>query len=647
MFTLDAVCFCRQTVFVVLLPLVGSLAGCSGNRLSVSPGRTSDDPSTMIVPPGAYKRVGNSSTQPRVDAAPLQADRRLVAPAQREVMVSIFVSSATSAAFKSAGADYAMNLQVWEQFLRKYQLPYRLVRSAEELEKAPGGTLILPSAVALSARERNAIDSFRSRGGDILATWLTGVRDDSGTWQGFDFMRRVMDVEVVGDTQNEQDDTFLITSGSSPVSHHLAAGMRIWLERVKGWYPVRLRGLVGAGYMLDWSRTVGAEKTDAVIAFGERPQQGGSRAVVLGFPERLWLSADPRLLESLVHNALLWTLHQPDVYLAPWPHPYRSATVLAVEGVDNFGAIDAEFAKRLESLGRRATYLIATAELAKSLKLLKEFAHQGHEIAYFGDTFEGFRNQPKELQAKRLHAMRASVKASSLPVARDAGFRAPMDAYDKATQQLLVELGFGYHIAFMDTTDTCLPVIPESNADADMTRSGFVIMPRTLPGPEEAAEIDPDEGIAGFVKALKLSQQMGCLAIVAVPNQSLLTPDQLDELLAGWDEPQSATWSAPAAAVAQWWREHARIRTAWVLDHPQPHLQVTVLGDGPLAFEHAIWVNLPEGGGTIRLLDANGMPAPATIARVDAWRAAILLKGTAPGRYAWQMQFLPGNASRP
>jgi len=642
LFTLERSSFVRQTMLYLLLTLVSGLAACSANRALLSSAGSVNDPTAVIVPLGAFKNPVVPTTQTHVDTEPLQAGRLIVSPPRRQVMATIYVSPATLAAFKTAGADYAMTLQVWEQFLRKYSLPYRVIRTAEELEKLQGGTLVLPCAVALSPRERNAIAAYRLRGGDIFSTWLTGVRDDGGTWLGFEFMRRVLDVEVAGDTQSNQDDTFLMPSGGSPVSHHLSAGMRVWLERVKGWYPVRLRGSHGAAYMQDWSRTVTAENTDPVIAFGERPQQGGSRSVVLGFPERLWLSADPQLLESIVHNALLWTLHQPDVYVAPWPHPYRSATVLVVEGVDNFGAIDAEFAKRMESLGRRSTYLISTAELAKSLKLLKEFAQQGHEIAFLGDTFEGFRNQSKEQQAKRLNAMRASVKAANLPVSSDAGFRAPMDAYDKTTEKLLREQGFGYQIAFMDATDTCLPVTPAAVGKAATQGSGFVVMPRTLPGPEEAAEVDPEEGIAGFVRALKLTQQMGCLAIVAVPNQSLLTPDQLDELLADWDTPQSASWSATAAAVAQWWREHSRVHAEWVPGQLQSQLQVAVLGDSPLSMEHAVWVNLPERGANVELVDSNGLRPPVRIVQVDEWRAALLLKGIPPGQYLWRMRFVPG-----
>ena len=57
--------------------------------------------------------------------------------------------------------------------------------NAEEIEKIPNyGVLLLPSVVALSQADRDAIKKFRQRGGSILSTWLTGVRTENGDWVG-------------------------------------------------------------------------------------------------------------------------------------------------------------------------------------------------------------------------------------------------------------------------------------------------------------------------------------------------------------------------------------------------------------------------------------------------------------------------------
>lgn len=55
-------------------------------------------------------------------------------------------------------------------------------------------------------------------------------------------MCEVLDVQVVGDTQGEKDETYMVVHGDSPVSHRLEAGTRVWLERVPNQLPLRLVG---------------------------------------------------------------------------------------------------------------------------------------------------------------------------------------------------------------------------------------------------------------------------------------------------------------------------------------------------------------------------------------------------------------------
>ena len=73
-----------------------------------------------------------------------------------------------------------VNVQVWTTFLRKYQIPFQVVSSVGKLEASAASVLILPSLVALSGREKQAIATLRSRGVSVLASWLTGVRNENG-----------------------------------------------------------------------------------------------------------------------------------------------------------------------------------------------------------------------------------------------------------------------------------------------------------------------------------------------------------------------------------------------------------------------------------------------------------------------------------
>jgi len=607
-------------------------AGCSGlaPKQDISPATQA----VAVLPKGVFDGVtvppgslGDKSAQTAV-------------PAVRETMVLLYSSEVTANYFRALGWDFRTNVRLWEAFLQKYKVPFKVVRSVEQLEASQGGALVLPSSVALSDRERSAIAGFRARGGGVLSTWLAGVRDGVGGWRGFDFMQRVLDVGVVGDTESEEDDTFLMVYGNTPVTHHLPAGMRMWLERAKGWYPLRLQGGHMAAQMMDWSRTAGSGKLGSTIVFDERGQsdRGGSRSVALGFPERLWLSADPALLDAVVHNALMWVLHQPDVYMAAWPHPYANAAVVAVEGVDNFGALDLKFAERVESVGAKATYFVSSGNLAKSLDFVKKLGQRGHEIAYFGDSFEGFRNQSREVQSKRLRTMRQTMEGAGLPLAPDAGFRAPMDAYDVVTQQLLQEQRFGYQIAFMDASDARMPFAPPRTEPVGS--AAMVMLPRTLQGPEEFLEqSDPEDGLTGFLRSLDTSMQMGGLSIVAVPNQSLLTPEQLDEIFGALQDGKSRAWLTTAGGVAGWWREHDRATATMTAEGTTLHLSVTVQGKGPIQGAAAVWVNLPERGSILRLSSRSPIQTMGKIVPIDAWRSAVLLTGLQPGVYHWELHF--------
>ena len=75
--------------------------------------------------------------------------------------------------------------------------------------------------LGLSESEQKAVFQWRNRGGSVLSTWLTASHSETGVPLGDAFMREVLDVQVVGDTQGEKEDTYMIVHGDSPVSHRL------------------------------------------------------------------------------------------------------------------------------------------------------------------------------------------------------------------------------------------------------------------------------------------------------------------------------------------------------------------------------------------------------------------------------------------
>ncbi len=553
--------------------------------------------------------------------------------------VLLYASDSTHSFFGRAGVDGRVNVRVWENFLRKYKIPFQTISTADQLDRSQSRVIILPSVVVLSDREKLAVAAFRGKGGSVLSTWLSGVRNENGDWVGFSFMESTLDVKVVGNTEKDADDNFMIVHGDSPITHHVPAGQRVWFERIKDFFPLRLAGKNTAANIMDWSRKFTLNKPSSVITFDERRQSSGkwSRSVVLGYPEPLWLASDPKLLEAIAHSSITWLLRQPAAYTAAWPHPYTNGFVMAVEAAEIASDEDLDFAKKLEDLGARGTYYILSENAAKSSDVLKKLAARGHELAYFGDKYEVFKDQPAATQARRFDAMRSDVKAAGISVAIDAGFAAPTDSYDKTTEKLLREGPFGHYIAFMDATDTRLPVIVKPEQAGGKST---VILPRTQIGPEQSIEEDdPDVGLQTYMETLNLSMQMGGFSVVRIPSQTLLSAEQLTSVFDQLKSKRDKTWMTTSGRVAEWWREKSRVSARLESHIRGPLLIVTVTGTGPLKQPATVLVNLPETGGSMKLEPADADEETPAVVKVDAWRTAVIIDGLTPGEYCWYVQF--------
>ncbi len=572
------------------------------------------------------------------DALSTAATGSLAPPIPMVQRVLLYASPTTRARQAASGIDANESVRTWEVFLRKYRIPFQLVSAVEQLEVSQPGVLLLPSTVALTEREMRAVREFRGKGGGVLATWMAGVRSESGEWRGYGFMESALDAKVVGSNEAAKDDTFLIVHGDTPVLHDLPAGLRVWMEHPKDWYPLRLIGRQAAADLMDWSRTVTAGKVSSTIVFDERSQPSGrlSRSVVLGYPERIWRSADPKALEAIAHNALMWLLRQPDAFVPNWPHPYGSALVVAVAAIDIMMDADLIFARMMEETGGRATYYMLSENAAKSAKILQQVQARGHEVAYHGDRFDGFKDQSSAVQGKRLSTMVSEMKDAGFSLPGNAGFRSPMDSYDRTTEKLLQERSLGHHLTFMGATEARLPYL--SQVDGSVAKP-LVVLPRTQSAPEDLMDTEPEEGMKTFLAEIELIDRMGAMSIVTIPGQSLLTKEQLTEIFDYLKGRRNHMWLATATQVAEWWRTRERVSVRLESAVSGLQLKLAVKGTTPLGQAAAVWVNLPESGSSMRLVSTGGTAKVPKVASVDRWRSAVVLEGLAPGEYQWAVYF--------
>ena len=633
-----------------LLLLLVFLPGCTAAQkitALVMPGNANIQSSGTVVPPGSFVKpslIQTRSVDLATDVVVPKGNIPALPASPLVPVVFLYASPTTQNYFAKGEIDARVHVQQWEVFLRKYRIPFQVVSSVEKLENTQPGVLLLPSSIALSEREKQAITSFRGKGGSVLSSWLTGVRGERGEWQGFGFMESALDVKVVGNTEADENDNFMMPHGDSPVTHSLAAGLRIWMERPKDWYPLRLVGRFPAAQIMEWSRTFVLGKQTSTVVFDERQQPSGrlSRSVVLGYPERLWLSADPKLLEAIAHNSLTWLLRRPDAYVSAWPFPYKSAFVLAVDSAETILDSDVAFAQSLENAGGRATYYVLSENAVKSADNLRKLMARGHEVNYLGDRFAGFRGQSITVQAGRLDAMVKGLKSAGVNVADDAGFHAPMESYDKTTEKLLKERAFGHYIAFMDSSDARLPFIAPAEVGAPKPSKSVVVLPRTQNGPEDSMEVgDPEVGLKTFLSELELSDQMGGLSVVRVPNQSLLTTAQSDQIFKHLKERKNRMWLATSGQVAEWWRERARLAAQLMAGVTAPQLKVTVKDGKTLQQAATVLINLPDSAVTVRLVARGSYEKLPRVTKIDAWRSAIIFDGWAPGEYYWDIFFDP------
>jgi hypothetical protein len=274
---------------------------------------------------------------------------------------------------------------------------------------------------------------------------------------------------------------------------------------------------------------------------------------------------------------------------------------------------------------------------AKALPAIKVMKALGHDIAYFGDQFEGFKDQPAAKQGERMDAMQKQMEEAKVAMSAPIGFSAPMDSYDQTTQRLLVERKVDNFLAFMEVSDSALPLVVSRSPEG---LAQTVVLPRTLIGPEEAIEEgDPVEGITSYLKLLELSVDMGGLVVMRLPTQTLLTPEQRKQVFDKIATLRPRIWLASANQIAQWWRSREQVSVSMQEQAQGQLVRATVAAALTAPQPLTVWVNLPRPNARVRLQALNkGDKLPQVIA-VDAWRAAIVLGTPAVGTYEWLLQF--------
>lgn len=552
--------------------------------------------------------------------------------------IYVLNSKSTRDYFASSGGDYDLILNQWRYYFQGRGIKYRDVQESDIVAGLKPGVLVLPSAVALSATERTAIDVFEKKGGSVLATWATGARSSSTAWAGYGFLQDQFDINVSGEIAQQDKEKFLVVSGETPVSYTLSAGTEIWMgldeihER-----PLRISGGEhAAGRFTDAVRTPENGVANESVVYTE---QGASRRVYFAFSESSWRYEQANIYR-LLDDVFNWLERHPSAYLANWPYPYRAAQILEMDTEDGYPNAK-NFADLLNANGFQGTFYSLTSVAVKYPDMVRELELR-HEIAYHADVHDGFKGQSREEQSRRLDEMRRELTPVVKNPAGLRGFRPPYELSDQITESLLYEKGFGHILANSFNTQGMLPFISLSSP-RDF-RTGLIVLPRTQRDDMNFAKdkLGSQEMTRVMIEDFDQAREFGALGVLSVHSQTFAEGSPVATATAGFltyiKSSGDKTWVAPSGKVEAWWRNRALLKSELTGEAKNVLLNVTVEKPG-LHWRSAIVISNPVRGlqPKLRMMKA-GMPQPL-IVPLDDYRTALVFNDLDAGQYSYHLSY--------
>lgn len=550
----------------------------------------------------------------------------------------IYLSENTAAHFRAVGGNYELLASPWHNYFAARKIPVATVTDLSDLSTASQTTLILPSAVSLSAKEREQILEFNHRGGSVLSSWATGTWSAPGQWAGWDFLSNLGGT-VLGDSTTSAS-TFLMVRGETPVSFSVGAGTRISLSPSAEKILLFKADESSAGRLVNWDRLTepAISEKNSIVQFSEPPGKKG-RVVLFGFSENSWANTSDRIY-PLLDDCLSWLMRRPVIVRATWPDAYPAAQVIEMDTEEGFAT-----AEDLSALARAknipVSFFVLTSVAKKYPDVLRRL-NEHHEIAYHGDVHDGFKGQTAALQTKRVQAMQDDLRVLLGPNPERVGFRPPKEEYDATTQAVLQENGIRYAVIDPNSTDGRLPFLFKPvNPDPEKSLLALARTQRddlNLLG----ATKDPVVLEKALIEDLDVVVESGGLAVLSVHSQNYSRESPLAKAMPYFmsylNTLRSQIWLTDTGSVARWWRARSRVSLSTVTRGDNVELNMTVGGQGRVE-QLALIVMTPEHGAAPRVSALKvGLPTPA-IEMMDPLRYRINFPSLAPGNYSYQVIF--------
>lgn len=552
------------------------------------------------------------------------------APPVKLVMIE---SPTTRTFFDTNLGKYDSVLAPWRNFALRQKLVIETIKSDQLKSLKPGSVAILPSAVALTERERTDLEAAALRGVNLLATWAFAPRDASGAWLGYGFMKTLFEAEVMGDIKPDSDERFLQTFAESPITHSLPPAKRIYMGKAAE--PLlRATTNTPAARFSDWTRTAHKESVNQYAA--SYLESGRSRRVWFGFPESSWETAQADIDLMLV-DTLNWLQRKPVAVLSNWPAPFQSAFLLEMDTEDKF-ANALLFEEELTKRGLRGTFYCLTEQANKFPDVVKKLS-QNHEIAYHAEVHYGFRGQDIATQQARLQKMIQEMSKLIPDVKQATGFRAPLEEFDATTEVLLRKLGLRHHATSPDFAESATPHFSKAEPSLS-TEEALVLLPRTLLDDVNFQRMGMlEKSVSGLLlnSAKKIIDSRG-FGLLSVHTQyygagSALQRDMpklLDFLAAQKDR----VWVASGDQLERWWREKHRVSINMTQTGVQTDIKLAVNAPGQVRNLQMILMS-PVINQTPKVLASVG----ARLQKLDDQRHALIFPELKAGLHSVRVSF--------
>ncbi len=551
-------------------------------------------------------------------------------------------SEATQQYFAAGKGDYVKILDTWRGYFARSNTPFKEITFAQLRQLASPAVIVLPSAVVLAVAEKDVLEQKMAQGFSVLGTWAAGVRDEQGQWLGYANVERWFNAKVLADVRAESEDRFFLPYGDTPLGLDIPAGKRIYLGKIAD-PMLRVQAAHGAGRYSVWAReSYPAVRKLHAVSFDESQT---ARKVYFGFPETAWLTAGP-VFDQLVAGSLAWLARQPKLAKAAWPAPAEAAFFLEMDTEDKYDNA-LVLARHLDARQLRSTFYSVTEVALKSRATVLQLAEK-HEIGLHGDLHTGFRGQTPAQQQERFTKQFAQMKELLQDTKNVKGFRAPLEDFDPATEQVMRAAGIRHHVSGVNASDYLLPFFGQENGKSLDPDSALVVIPRGLLDDINYVRMgisDPThvgEVMQGALDDVVASRGLG---LFSVHSQNFMPGGVLDRqvpiLLDSVVRAKGKVWFPTGSQLEQWWRSRERVQvSSKTVDQERVEVRVKVLPGASGAIKKLrLTVTAPRTGLKPAVENLPKSAGGAEILPLDAYRYGVVFDSLDPGEYQFSVRF--------